>query len=661
MFYLKGFFMKKIVLLAGMILLSASLLRAQLVFQEDFQYTAGTPLTSNGWVAHSAGGTNSIMVVTPGLTYAGYAGSNIGNAAKLITAGGEDVNRKFTDSITSGTIYAAFLVRVDTAKTAGDYFFHLGPRTLGSTFRPRVWARTNGTDIAFGVSPGTSVSTKALKYTDFVYSPGQTYLIVLKAQFGEVPKLFINPVIGNPEPAVPTVQSDTISDPSDYGTVALRQGGSTTAPGLVIDGIRIATTWAAAVAGSGGGSGNQPPVISNLTRDPFVPMAEATIGASVTDDYNVSAVKLVYTAGSSTDSTDMTSVGGNNYEGEIPAFPGGTYVTYFIKATDDSGVVSMSSTQKYLAGITPINTLRQYDGNMVSIYRSVPARVRGVVTAGDSTFSATNIDIYIQDATSGINIFRSGGWTSYPEGSDLTVVGTVDMFNGKLEITNPNLQITNNGAGVVPAATVITPDQLKSETYEGMLVTVTGVTFNLAGGIFDSTGQLRFGGTSFYFNNDSSNVIYLDRQLWDEFHGLPIPTGAVNVRGIASQYDNSSPFTSGYQLLPRKTADINVVSVKPHDPVYPKEFALGQNYPNPFNPNTTISYDVPRAAEISIRIYNLLGQEIRTLFAGRQNPGRYTIQWDGKDNAGNTVSTGIYFYRMIGPDFTQTRKMIMMK
>ncbi len=355
----------------------------------------------------------------------------------------------------------------------------------------------------------------------------------------------------------------------------------------------------------------------------------------------------------------MGSTGPNAYEAEIPPQTNGTYVTYFIKAKDDSGAVTISSTQKYFSGVTNISSLRVNDANGLSIYNGVPVRVRGIVTAGDSTYSASNVDIYIQDATSGIHIFKPG-YTSYPEGTDLTLEGTVSNFNGKLQFNAPT--INNNGTGAIPAPTIITPAQLKSETYEGMLVDVTGVTFNLAGGIFDSTGQLRFGGTSYYFNGDSTNVIYIDRQLWDEFHNLAIPSVAVNVRGIVTQFKTSSPFTSGYQLLPRKTADINVgVSVKEDEIINPKAFSLGQNYPNPFNPTTAISYEIPKASDISIKVYNLLGQEIRTLFKGKQNAGKFVITWDGRDNAGKAVSTGIYFYRLNAPNFIQTRKMIMIK
>lgn len=93
----------------------------------------------------------------------------------------------------------------------------------------------------------------------------------------------------------------------------------------------------------------------------------------------------------------------------------------------------------------------------------------------------------------------------------------------------------------------------------------------------------------------------------------------------------------------------------------PKTYALRPNYPNPFNPGTSIRYDLPRESRVSIRIYNLIGQEVRTLVDGIQQPGRREIYWDASDNSGHRVSSGVYFYRIIADQFTQTRKMVLMK
>jgi hypothetical protein len=93
----------------------------------------------------------------------------------------------------------------------------------------------------------------------------------------------------------------------------------------------------------------------------------------------------------------------------------------------------------------------------------------------------------------------------------------------------------------------------------------------------------------------------------------------------------------------------------------PKTFTLFQNMPNPFNPETQISYYLPVDCQVSITIYNLLGQRVRTLFEGYQNSGVQTITWNGRSDQGEQLSSGIYFYRLEANNFVETRKMTLMK
>ena len=90
-------------------------------------------------------------------------------------------------------------------------------------------------------------------------------------------------------------------------------------------------------------------------------------------------------------------------------------------------------------------------------------------------------------------------------------------------------------------------------------------------------------------------------------------------------------------------------SSDPEDGLVPQEFSLAQNYPNPFNPTTSVQYSVvggQPTPHISLKIYNILGQEVRTLVNEHKEPGYYTVTWDGRDGLGNDVSSGIYFYRL---------------
>ena len=92
----------------------------------------------------------------------------------------------------------------------------------------------------------------------------------------------------------------------------------------------------------------------------------------------------------------------------------------------------------------------------------------------------------------------------------------------------------------------------------------------------------------------------------------------------------------------------------------PQDFALMQNYPNPFNPATLIQFQIAQASPVSLDIYNILGQKVRTLVNEPLPAGRYTAVWDGRSDAGSGVSAGIYFYRLQAGDYARARKMVLM-
>ena len=93
----------------------------------------------------------------------------------------------------------------------------------------------------------------------------------------------------------------------------------------------------------------------------------------------------------------------------------------------------------------------------------------------------------------------------------------------------------------------------------------------------------------------------------------------------------------------------------------PTEFALLQNYPNPFNPETTIKYNLAEGAGVNLRIYNIVGQVVKTLVSERQSAGRYQVRWDGTDNRGSAVSSGIYFYQVAAGKFRDVKRLMLLK
>ncbi len=104
------------------------------------------------------------------------------------------------------------------------------------------------------------------------------------------------------------------------------------------------------------------------------------------------------------------------------------------------------------------------------------------------------------------------------------------------------------------------------------------------------------------------------------------------------------------------------VFVEPNeDEKLPKEFFVAQNFPNPFNPETEIGYELPMDAQVSLVVYNLLGQKVKTLVDERQRAGRYNICWGGRDDNGQEVASGVYFYKIQAGDVKVAKKMALLK
>lgn len=93
----------------------------------------------------------------------------------------------------------------------------------------------------------------------------------------------------------------------------------------------------------------------------------------------------------------------------------------------------------------------------------------------------------------------------------------------------------------------------------------------------------------------------------------------------------------------------------------PGTFVVSQNYPNPFNPATSIPYSLPSASRVTVEVFNVLGQRVATLLDEYQSAGDHTIEWQGTDDAGNALPSGIYFYRVATEEQSLTRKMALLK
>lgn len=107
---------------------------------------------------------------------------------------------------------------------------------------------------------------------------------------------------------------------------------------------------------------------------------------------------------------------------------------------------------------------------------------------------------------------------------------------------------------------------------------------------------------------------------------------------------------------PRMTTEVNEKTNS-----LPTEFSLLQNYPNPFNPTTTITFSLPKSTTVDLTIFNVTGQVVNNLVEGQLNASNHQIQWNGTDNFGSPVPSGIYFYQLKSGEFSQVRKMQLLK
>ncbi len=241
----------------------------------------------------------------------------------------------------------------------------------------------------------------------------------------------------------------------------------------------------------------------------------------------------------------------------------------------------------------------------------------------------------------------------------------------RLEMVPPNSQIvvnvylTNDEAIGGFAVPLVFPD-----TVTNLDITCDSVSF-----VGTRSSGLIYGSDSTSVDNDKNKVVAF------AFFVVTIPAGTGSIAKIyfstGSAWDSTQsvpidtsfwPPTSGYEFSTDLGASFYPIFLKGalevrevNAPATPKVFSLSQNYPNPFNPKTVIRFGLPKDSWVNLDIYNVLGQRVRALVDERLSAGMKEVEWDGKDDKGFEVSSGIYFYKIKAGDFSDIKKMVMLK
>jgi len=436
-----------------------------------------------------------------------------------------------------------------------------------------------------------------------------------------------------------------------------------------------------------------PPAISSIRRNLAVvgPNESVQVSATIMDlDGSVAEARIKYrvNGGSLTDAA-MTLGSNNVWTGTIPGVQDSSLVDYFIWARDNAGNTSINpvdtsrSRYFYLVLNRPLTIQDvQYApfGNGLGGYINYRVTLNGIVTADTSDLRGDGGSVprraYIQNGSgpwSGIWVAGFAG-DELRKGQNVTISGLIREINSHTAIDSVTSLIVNSVSNPLPEPVLVQTGQiggktkgtLSAEQWEGVLIKFNNVTVTNVNA--DGNPGPSGGGNSNFgevlINDGSGNLRMETQEGPHPFHNnwstsLPAhKTIGLNVGDRFSVVKGILYFSfANYKIVPRKHDDFEGYQTNVESETLPDRYVLKQNYPNPFNPTTIIEYNLPENSRVSLRIYDLLGREVLTLVNNEyQTKGTYKYFLDA-----SKLTSGVYFYKLLTENFSDTKKMLLVR
>jgi hypothetical protein len=417
----------------------------------------------------------------------------------------------------------------------------------------------------------------------------------------------------------------------------------------------------------------------NLSYDPTIITVTAVTPGPLVAGYNAPTVNLT-TAG-------VVRVAGAGQT----ALSGGGILAYLVTTMVGKGTTSLAFSQFQFNEGTPASTTT--NGSVLVPVLSVKVSDISTLLPVGSTFT---LPITTETVT-GLNV--------------LSAQFTVTYDQTKINITGASSVGTMTSAWTSNAVNTSVPGQLKFAGAGSTALTGAGTLINLTGTVVAVGGTSAVHFTALQYNEGTPAAGGVDGSVTTGAPVKPVLNSRIPATLTAASQGNITAFsvnasdpggsalTYSWKLndaLVKGPGTDNTYSVRFTDPhgtakkvtciftsaasltdstvwsfivtgvnngtTVPNDFVLGQNYPNPFNPTTLISYSLPKEAPVTFEVYNMLGVKVRTLMSGEtRSAGTYTVSWDGKNDGGVSMPSGVYLYRVVAGSYLASKKMTLLK